>query len=247
MGFETCDAIAYVWWNTSPALHWNAPVTALSIVLLAMIAAFLGLRLYSVLGKRTGHEQEPVLPRADDRPAGAPAHLDAASGATAPRDAVLPVAGLVYEPEAEAGVRALLAADRSFDAGRFMEGAEAAYRMILEAFWAGDRDALRDLCDDDSYKAFVGVIEAREKRGERLENRLVRIESSRIARAELAGNLARITVRYRADIVAITRDADDLMIAGSLSDASEINDLWTFSRTIGSNDPNWLLDETEAN
>lgn len=224
-------------------------MTAFSIVLLAMIAAFLGMRLYSVLGKRTGHEQEPVLPCRDDRaaPAGpAPVRLDDADAPTAPREAAPSSAGLVYEPAAESGLRQLLATDRNFDAGRFMEGAEAAYRMILEAYWAGDRDTLRDLCDDDSYEAFVDAIEAREKRGEKLDNRLVGIDSAKITDVELSRSEARITVRYQADISAVTRDSDGKVIAGSMSDASQTNDLWTFRRRIGSSDPNWLLDEAEA-
>ncbi|HMO75359.1 MAG TPA: Tim44/TimA family putative adaptor protein [Sphingopyxis sp.] len=221
-------------------------MTAISIVLLAMIAAFLGLRLYSVLGKRTGHEQEPVLPRRDERSAPAPVRLDDPDAPPAPQGAGPDGAGLVYEPAAEAGLRQLLAADRSFDAGRFMEGAEAAYRMILEAYWAGDRDTLRDLCDQDSYQAFVEAIEAREARGERLDNRLVGIESAKIAAIDVAGGEARVTIRYRADISAVTRDADGTMIAGSMSDAAATDDLWTFRRQLGSADPNWLLDEIET-
>lgn len=221
-------------------------MTAFSIVLLAMIAAFLGMRLYSVLGKRTGHEQEPVLPRRDDRPASpAPVRLDDTDGFGAP-PAAPGGAGLVYEPAAEVGLRQLLASDRNFDAGRFMEGAEAAYRMILEAFWSGDRDTLRDLCDDDSYEGFVEAIEAREKRGEKLDNRLIGIDSAKITAVELGRSEARITVRYQADISAVTRDAEDKVIAGSMSDASQTDDFWTFRRAIGSSDPNWLLDEVEA-
>ena len=220
-------------------------MTAFSIVLLAMIAAFLGMRLYSVLGKRTGHEQEPVLPRRDDRAGPVPVRLDDAD-ASAPAQGAPAQAGLVYEPAAENGLRQLLATDRNFDAGRFMEGAEAAYRMILEAFWTGDRNALRDLCDDDSYDAFVAAIDAREARGERLDNRLVGIDSARIVAVEVSRGEARITVRYQADISAVTRDADGKLIAGSMSDAAQTDDLWTFRRAIGSSDPNWLLDEAEA-
>jgi predicted lipid-binding transport protein (Tim44 family) len=220
-------------------------VTAFSIVLLAMIAAFLGMRLYSVLGKRTGHEQEPVLPRRDERAPASPVRLDENDG-SATAAAVPDTSGLVYEPVAEAGLRQLLASDRNFDAGRFMEGAEAAYRMILEAFWSGDRDTLRDLCDDDSYEAFVEAITARDARGEKLDNRLIRIDSAKITAVELNRNEARITVHYHADISAVTRDSDGRMIAGSMSDASQTDDRWTFRRQIGSGDPNWLLDETES-
>lgn len=219
-------------------------MTAFSIVLLAMIAAFLGMRLYSVLGKRTGHEQEPVLPR--ERTAAAPVRLDEADGSQAATSTPADTSGLVYEPAAEAGLRQLLATDRNFDAGRFMEGAEAAYRMILEAYWAGDRDTLRDLCDDDSYEAFADAITAREARGETLENRLMGIDSAKITDVELNRGEARITVRYRADISAVTRDSDGKLIAGSMSDAAQTDDLWTFRRQIGSGDPNWLLDEAES-
>jgi predicted lipid-binding transport protein (Tim44 family) len=220
------------------------PVTAFSIVLLAMIAAFLGMRLYSVLGKRTGHEQEPVLPR--ERTAAAPVRLDENDGSQAAAAAPADTSGLVYEPAAEAGLRQLLATDRNFDAGRFMEGAEAAYRMILEAYWKGDRDTLRDLCDDDSYDAFAEAIAAREARGETLDNRLVGIDSAKITAVELNRGEARVTVRYHADISAVTRDADGKLIAGSMSDAAQADDLWTFRRQIGSNDPNWVLDEAES-
>lgn len=221
-------------------------MTAFSIVLLAMIAAFLGMRLYSVLGKRTGHEQEPVLPRRDEQRA-APTPLRVDDGDTLTASQGTPdTSGLVYEPAAEIGLRQLLATDRSFDAGRFMEGAEAAYRMILEAFWAGDRDTLRDLCDDDSYEAFIEAIEARAARGEVLDNRLIGIDSAKITAVEVGRSEARITVRYQADISAITRDADGKLIAGSMSDAAQTDDLWTFRRGIGSSDPNWLLDEAEA-
>ena len=166
-------------------------MTAFSIVLLAMIAAFLGMRLYSVLGKRTGHEQEPVLPR--ERAATAPVRLDEGDGAPTAALAPADTSGLVYEPAAEAGLRQLLATDRNFDAGRFMEGAEAAYRMILEAYWKGDRDTLRDLCDDDSYDAYVEAIAAREARGETLDNRLIGIDSAKITAVEMNRGEARVT------------------------------------------------------
>ena len=219
-------------------------MTSFAIVLLAMIAAFLGMRLYSVLGKRTGHEQEPVLPR--ERAAASPVRLDEKDGSQAGVAAPADTSGLVYEPAAEAGLRQLLATDRNFDAGRFMEGAEAAYRMILEAYWKGDRDTLRDLCDDDSYEAFSDAIAAREGRGETLDNRLIGIDSAKITAVELNRSEARVTVRYHADISAVTRDAEGKLIAGSMSDASQTDDLWTFRRQIGSNDPNWVLDEAES-
>jgi predicted lipid-binding transport protein (Tim44 family) len=219
-------------------------VTA-TIIILALIAAFLGLRLYSVLGKH-GNESEQMLPRAEER-ARAPAAPPVPVVDGAPRAAPAPSpADFVYEPAAEIGIRAILAADRSFDVGRFVGGAKAAYRMILEAYWKGDKAALQELCDADSYQAFAEAIDARVERGETLDNRLITIDRAVITRARLDGRTARVVVRFDADIAAITRDADGRAIAGSMTDAVETQDEWSFVRAIDSSDPNWLLDETDA-
>ncbi|MEH6701290.1 Tim44/TimA family putative adaptor protein [Parasphingorhabdus sp.] len=217
----------------------------IEIVILAMVAAFLGLRLYSVLGKRTGHEQEhtprSIEPRANER-----RPLDDAKPHIP--DIVPAPAGtpeMVYDSSAEAGMREILAADRNFDVGRFVEGARAAYGMVLEAFWKGDKEELRLLCDDDVYESFVEVIDAREKRGEVLENQLVRIDNARISEAEYRRPVASITVQFDADIASVVRDKKGELIGGSLSDAAETHDVWTFSRDLSSANPNWLLDETD--
>lgn len=216
-----------------------------TIIILALIAAFLGLRLYSVLGKH-GRDSEPALPQADDRRPTPVAHAPG-SVADAPRTpAPVPAQEMVYEPAAEIGIRAILSADRNFDVGRFVNGSKAAYRMILEAYWKGDRDTLRGLCDADSYEAFDAAIAGREARGETLDNRLISIEKATIVSASLAGKTARVAVRFEADIAAITRDAEGRVIAGSMSDAVATQDVWSFVRDTDAAGPEWLLDETDA-
>src|SRR5690606_39129986 len=117
--------------------------------------------------------------------------------------------------------------------------------MVLEAFWKGDRETLRELCDDDVYAGFDSAIAAREEAGETLDNRLIRVEEATIHSAGLDGRQARITVRFVSDIAAVTRDSEGNVVAGSLDDAIESRDVWTFSRMIDSPDPDWLLDETD--
>lgn len=212
----------------------------IEIVLLAMVALFVGLRLYAVLGRRTGHEQQPVI-----RPAEGPATAE-----PVPASADTPAeksdrSGLVYEDNAANGIRAIIAADGNFDVARFLEGAQAAYRMILEAYWKGDREALADLVGDEVRSSFETAMAEREAAGHMLDNRLVAIERVFIQDAQLAGRTATIIVRYDADIAAVTRNAEGEVIAGSLSDAVETHDVWTFQRTLGSNDPNWVLVETD--
>ena len=135
--------------------------------------------------------------------------------------------------------------DRNFDVAQFIEGARSAYGMILEAFWQGNRDDLRWLCDADVAQSFEEAIAQREADGHVLENRLVRVEKSQIIEASCTAGVAHITLQFDADIAAITRDKDGNVIAGSMSDAVASHDIWTFSRRIGDADPNWKLSETD--
>jgi len=212
------------------------------IVILAMIAAFLGLRLYSVLGRRAEHEEEhvprQVAKRDGERPA-YPSNQAVADALPRPQEII------GYSPSIEQGLRAIAAADRRFDLAGFMEGAKGAYRMVLEAFWRGDKEELRELCDDDVYEGFVGAIDARVAAGETLENRLIRIEETALHSASLDGDIARISIVFTADIAAVTRDKDGNVVAGSLDDAIESRDIWTFSRNVHAAGPDWLLDETD--
>jgi predicted lipid-binding transport protein (Tim44 family) len=209
------------------------------IVLLAMVALFVGLRLYAVLGQRTGHEQRPVTrPEAAAAPEPAAAPADAAPERKEP-------SGLVYEEGAASGIRAIIAADPTFDVARFLEGAQAAYRMTLEAFWRGDREELRFLTSRAVYESFEEAIREREEAGHTLDNRLITIERAVIEDARLSGRTAEIEVRLDADIAAVTRDKDGEVVAGTLTDAVPTHDVWTFRRTLGSADPNWLLVETD--
>ena len=213
-----------------------------AIVILALVALFIGLRLYSVLGERTGHEQ-PILKPADSE---ADARIE-------PRTAARPTAPampsepdeLAYLPTAGPGIRALLAADPSFDVARFLEGSKAAYRLILEAFWKGDVEAMKPFVDGHVYETFASAVEQRTKDGLVLDNRLVAIDQAVIAGAELDRSIALVTVRFEADIAAVTRNAAGEVVAGSLSDAVQTRDRWTFRRDVSSRDPNWLLVETD--
>lgn len=208
------------------------------IVIFALVALFLGLRLYAVLGKRTGHEQplarapeeilRPVPPQVEDA-----------------REGPVVVPEEQHTPGADAGLRAIQAADRSFHPGEFIDGAKAAYRMILEGFWKGDEAAYRDYVSPEVREAFAEAVAARTEAGHVLDNRMVAIERAVISDAKLTNGVAEITVRFDADIAAVTRDTEGKVVAGSLSDAVPTHDAWTFSRTLRSDDPNWVLTDTD--
>ncbi|CAA9495190.1 MAG: Tim44-like domain protein [uncultured Sphingomonadaceae bacterium] len=211
----------------------------ITIIIMAMIAVFVGLRLYQVLGERTGHEQQPIARPTETR-------VDMRK--VAPVDEVIenePARSNVFEPAAADGVRAIIGADQSFDVGQFLEGAQGAYRMILEAFWRGDEATLEPLVDTDVREAFFAAIAQRKAAGHLLDNRLIAIENAIIERATLNGRNAVVAVRFDAVIAAITRDADGHVVAGTLSDAVQTHEVWTFGRNLDAVDPNWLLIETD--
>jgi predicted lipid-binding transport protein (Tim44 family) len=211
----------------------------LYVVILAMIAGFVALTLFRALGKRTGHEQTMLRPVEDRAPITAlPRPIE---NAPEPRE----IANRNVDAKAEAGLRQIVSAEPGFDVGQFVDGAQSAYRMILEAYWKGDEESLDWLVEPDVKQAFADAIAARSEVGHVLDNRLVSIERAVISDAGLDGKQARITLRFDADIAAVTRDAEGNVVAGSMSDAVETHDAWTFARTLRSSDPNWKLADTD--
>lgn len=210
-----------------------------ALIILAMVFVFVALRLWSVLGRRTGHEQP--MPKADAILVPRPAQ------ASVPQTDASPAAGAEPAPSAEvsSGLRAIAAADPQFDTARFIDGARAAYGMILEAYWRGDADRLDRLVDAEVAEAFHHAIHDREEAGETLDNRLVSIESAQIEDVRVEEGVAYIRVHFEADVAAVTRDRDGEVVAGSLTDAIPTHDVWTFRRELRSSDPNWILAETD--
>jgi predicted lipid-binding transport protein (Tim44 family) len=218
------------------------------IVILAMIAAFLGLRLYSVLGRRPEQNEEPLRRRVEQPdPSSAPRTLapklpeKARSPCVRRRRNPLNSQDSINRPRPASGHHRRRPPVRCRP---FLAGARGAYGMVLEAFWRGDKEALGQLCDRDVYEGFAAAIDARLAAGER-SIAPDPIEEAKIVSASFDAPVARITVRFTADIASVTRNADGVVVAGSLDDAIESRDLWTFSRDLTSRDPDWLLDETD--
>ena len=223
------------------------------IVILGMIAVFLGLRLYAVLGRRPEDSDEPLRRRIETTdPQATPRAILSKLPSKVPEKT--PIASraptVIAEPtgfdtSAEAGIRAVISADRRFDVTLFLTGAKSAYGMVLDAFWRGDKDALAQLCERAVYDSFASAIDTRSAAGETIDARLIRVTDARIISAEYASPVARIAVRFVADIATVTRNGEGAVVAGSLDDAIESRDLWTFTRDLTSRDPDWQLDEAD--
>ncbi len=216
----------------------------LDIILMAMVAAFIALRLRSELGKKTGNEPQP--PAAGNGPYMRDNHTTIDADAVEVQQRQGDVVDLTKDPEVRNGLMEIRRADSYFDAGQFLDGAKSAYQMILEAFWAGDKGALKDFLDDTVFAQFGAAIDQRDKDGLVLENRILDVTKAEISSAQLLSGQAEITLDFEAEIIAVTKDADGKLVDGDLSDAVDLQDRWTFARDTRSRDPNWTLIATRA-
>ena len=212
----------------------------IDLVLFGMIAAFLVLRLRSILGRRDGFEpsQGPA------RPAGRPAGPVIEGKAEAPASAARTV------PEQDSSVGQTLAritrADPTFDPERFLAGAEAAFRLIVTEFAAGNREALRPLLTVQTFAVFEDVIKSREVAGERQTSEIRGVHEAVIEEAVLNGTMAEITVRFVSDQISQTLDKDGRVVAGADA-VTELRDVWSFLRDLAvRNDPTWRLAQARS-
>jgi len=217
----------------------NNGLQFLDILIFAMVAGFLLLRLHRALGRRTGNEQPPPFiqdnEETQDRVVNMP--LPGAEAAGRGGEAI---------KDKVPGLTEMKAADPNFDDGTFLDGAGEAFEIILAAFAKGDKRELRGLLDDTTYQSFVDEIERREGAGERLETTLVSVKDAVITEAQMADLSARVTVKFASEQVNVTYNEADEVVAGDASRVANINDVWTFARDVRSRDPNWQLVGTRA-
>lgn len=226
----------------------------LDIIFFAMVAAFIAFRLRSVLGRKTGSERrraDPVSQRTAARPerpdnvvplperVGAPQPPPAQAADTGP------IADIT-DDGIKKGLTDIRLADPQFDLDQFLQGAKAAFAMIVEAFAKGDRASLRPLLADAVYNEFSGAIDARERAGQSLTTELVSTRDAEIAGAALVGSRARVTVQFTTEQINVTSDAQGTPVEGDPRRIDTVIDVWTFERDTRSRDPNWQLVETGA-
>jgi predicted lipid-binding transport protein (Tim44 family) len=224
-------------------------------IIFLIIAVVIFMRLGSVLGRRTGNQPSPYEQPRVKPPAGAARNDNVVAlpprerGSTAAADApdLKPLA-----PYAAAGtplhdgLTAIANDDPDFDPDHFIAGAKAAYEMIVTAFAQGDRQTLKNLLAPEVYDGFVNAIAEREKKEHKAELTFVGIEEVKMTNAELDGRVARISLRFVAELISCTRDKDGKVLEGDPTEVQTIRDAWTFARDISSRDPNWKLVATES-
>lgn len=201
------------------------------VILYAAIATVICVMLYSVLGKSVGQGPE----------AGMDPNKDI--------DMLKPKLGLVEPVEEEShlpGLNEIMKADGNFSSSQFIDGAKAAYAMILEGFASGDKDLLVGLLTADVYQVYSDAIDEREANKLTQVTDLARLMSAEIVDAELENHVAKITVRYDAEQSSALVDADGQTVQGDTDVLARITEDWTFERHLKSKEPDWLLCEVAA-
>ncbi len=222
------------------------------------IAVVIFVRLYGVLGQKNGSERPPFhlpddtddgtagndnvipMPRAGDGP-----RRDPAASPTPTEEEEI-AAEAPAETSLSAGLRLIASADRSFDPVRFVDGAKIAYEMIVTAYAKGDRKTLKSLLSKEVMESFGRGLDERDKRGEKVEFTFVGLDRTEIVEAESAEGVARITVRFAAKVISVTRTPDGTVVDGDASKLTDLVDVWTFAREVKASDPNWRVVETRA-
>jgi predicted lipid-binding transport protein (Tim44 family) len=224
----------------------------IQVIFFAAIAIFILLQLRRVLGRRTGNERQrnPFAARTSIGAPARPNDKDTPPPLTgkAPAEETRTRIGTIA-PEGSALNQALTEiqlADRSFDLDRFVGGARGAYRLLLEAFAAGDKPALQPLLSADVFASFCGVIDARAAKGETLEFKLLGIKDATITGGKLDGRQAEITVTFESEITTATKAGDGKVVAGDPSTVVTVIDVWTFARDVKSKAPDWILVATDT-
>lgn len=229
----------------------------LTTLIFLVLAVVIFLKLRSVLGSRTGHERPPYDPYSprepanDDKVVTLPGPRKAGEGRET-QPAPAPVSARNWGNLAPAGsplaenLTAIASADPDFAPDQFLEGARMAYEMIVTAFADGDRKQLKTLLGPAVYEGFAAAIADRETRGQKVTSTFIGIDDATIVDAGLKGTDARVTVKFRSELISATLDRDGKVVDGDAKKVREVTDIWTFERDTSSRDPNWRLVATEA-
>ena len=233
-------------------------------LLFLVLAVVIFIRLRNVLGRRTGNERPPYDPFAtpDAKRPGTPKPNEPVVALPPGRSGRTPILETsvpsIEDIEAKLGRHApkdsplrqslteLLRVDPSFDPTHFLEGAKAAYEMIVMGFADGDEAVLKQLLGTDVYDGFEAAIRERETKGEKVESTLVGINKADLIEAEVKNRMAYVTVKFVSELISVTRDAEAEVVEGDPKKVREVTDIWTFAREAPSKNPNWKLVATEA-
>ena len=188
----------------------------IDIILLAMIAGFIFLRLRGILGKKSGYEDKMSASFAHDFPADTTKK---------------PLNEQTFDENAKKD---------------FIAGAKIAYENIITSFSSGNLKSVKELLDKKVYEQFDEAIKSRNVTGQVSETTFIGIHSAEIKNHENAKGFLHVTVSFVSEIISCVKDKDNKILSGDPKKIKKVFDTWKFSKQINSTNPNWLLISTEA-
>ena len=189
----------------------------IDIILLAMFAGFIILRLRSILGRKTGHQEKPMnkyFPK-----------------------------GMEILKDIENN-EAIKTGNVDEEAKKqFLKGADVAYEQIIVAFANGDKKLLKSLLGKEMYNDFSEVIDERKQKQHKYETTFIGIKSSKVLEFKKIENIYKVTVNFVSEIITCVKDKNNKIIEGNPDVIKTVNDVWKFSKNMWSQDPAWYLVE----
>ena len=190
----------------------------IDVILLAMFAGFIILRLRNILGRKTGHQGKPI-----NRyfPKGVQTLNDIE------KNEAIKTGNIEEETKK-----------------KFLKGADIAYEQIVTSFANGDKKTLKSLLGKNLYADFSEVIDQRSKKNLKYETTFIGIKSSNIAEFKKIENIYKVTVNFVSEIITCVKDQNDKIVEGNIDKIKTVSDVWKFSKNMWSQDPTWYLVET---
>jgi predicted lipid-binding transport protein (Tim44 family) len=214
-------------------------IRMMEILFFAFLTGYMIFRLWGLLGKRTGFEAPPssLRPEKDtDNVIALPVQAKKKAG---PREEGLSLPEL--KPSIEADMQKIQAADPAFRLEPFLRGAVTAFEMIVEAFATGDKATLKLLLSPSVFKSFAAALQDREEAQQTVETKIVNLKEPEVINIEIKGKQEQITLKFVSEQITVTKDAEGKILDNPARLSLVMNDIWTFSRLIGSKNPNWVL------
>ena len=211
----------------------------MEILFFAALTGYMIFRIWSVLGKRTGFEAPPP-PKTPDKDVDNVIALPVRSSQKQQTFQETPPSSKL-DPSIEEGLKKIQAVDPVFHLDHFLGGAVTAFEMIVEAYASGDKSTLKSLLNPSVYKSFIGALEDREEAGQTVETKIVDLKDPEVISIDIKGKREQITLKFVSEQIIVTKDAEGKILDNPAHLTLTMNDIWTFSRLIGSKDPNWVL------
>ena len=198
----------------------NSTFGFLDIILLAMLAAFIILKLRNILGRKTGHQEKRTnkyFPK-----------------------------GLEVLKDIENN-EAIKTGNIDENAKKqFLKGAEVAYEQIITSFAKGDKKSLKPLLEKEMFNRFSEVIDERKSKQLKSETTFIGFKSIKILEFKKIENIYKVTVNFVSEIITCVKDKNNQIIEGNPDTIKTVNDIWRFAKNMWSQDPTWYLVDTSS-